>query len=148
MKRVVLMHSSGLLSKMVAEVLSVFLQSYMEDHLKNKNRLDREWEALCSYQAEPSTCSVGQGEQNSKRNRADAVVVCKSDVRVSWMLQPCRSIAFVHIVFEPKAPKNNVFTKQLNKKNQQKYSLKYKTLCCSISQGAFSVTVFLSLANS
>ncbi|XP_044032707.1 receptor-type tyrosine-protein phosphatase N2 [Siniperca chuatsi] len=49
--------------------------SYMEDHLKNKNRLEREWEALCSYQAEPSTCSVGQGEQNSKRNRSDAVVV-------------------------------------------------------------------------
>ncbi|XP_029001426.1 receptor-type tyrosine-protein phosphatase N2 [Betta splendens] len=49
--------------------------SYMEDHLKNKNRLEREWEALCSYQAEPGTCSVGQGEQNSKRNRSDAVVV-------------------------------------------------------------------------
>ncbi|KAF7667359.1 hypothetical protein LDENG_00065000 [Lucifuga dentata] len=49
--------------------------SYMEDHLKNKNRLEREWEALCSYQAEPSACNVGQGEQNSKRNRSDAVVV-------------------------------------------------------------------------
>ncbi|KAM9712511.1 receptor-type tyrosine-protein phosphatase N2 [Menidia menidia] len=49
--------------------------SYMEDHLKNKNRLEREWEALCSYQAEPSACSVGQGEQNSKKNRSDAVVV-------------------------------------------------------------------------
>uniref|UniRef100_A0A3Q0SG35 Protein tyrosine phosphatase receptor type N2 n=1 Tax=Amphilophus citrinellus TaxID=61819 RepID=A0A3Q0SG35_AMPCI len=48
--------------------------SYMEDHLKNKNRLEREWEALCSYQAEPSACSVGQGEQNSKRNRSDTVV--------------------------------------------------------------------------
>lgn len=50
----------------------------MEDHLKNKNRLEREWEALCSYQAEPSVCGVGQGEQNSKRNRSDAVVVCES----------------------------------------------------------------------
>ncbi|KAM7369820.1 hypothetical protein PAMP_011111 [Pampus punctatissimus] len=49
--------------------------SYMEDHLKNKNRLECEWEALCSYQAEPSACSVGQGEQNSKRNRSDAVIV-------------------------------------------------------------------------
>ncbi|XP_070842610.1 receptor-type tyrosine-protein phosphatase N2 [Chaetodon trifascialis] len=49
--------------------------SYMEDHLKNKNRLEREWEALCSYQAEPSACSVGRVEQNSKRNRSDAVVV-------------------------------------------------------------------------
>lgn len=50
----------------------------MEDHLKNKNRLEREWEALCSYQAEPSACGVGRGEQNSKRNRSDAVVVCES----------------------------------------------------------------------
>ncbi|KAM3860759.1 receptor-type tyrosine-protein phosphatase N2 [Diretmus argenteus] len=49
--------------------------SYMEDHLKNKNRLDGEWEALCSYQAEPSVCSVGRGEQNARRNRSDAVVV-------------------------------------------------------------------------
>ncbi|XP_075903583.1 receptor-type tyrosine-protein phosphatase N2 isoform X4 [Nelusetta ayraudi] len=48
--------------------------SYMEDHLKNKNRLEREWEALCSYQAEPSASCVGRGEQNTKRNRSDAVV--------------------------------------------------------------------------
>lgn len=52
-------------------------QSYMEDHLRNKNRLEREWEALCSYQAEPSSCGVGQGEHNSKRNRSDAVVACE-----------------------------------------------------------------------
>ncbi|KAK1884911.1 Receptor-type tyrosine-protein phosphatase N2, partial [Dissostichus eleginoides] len=49
--------------------------SYMEDHLKNKNRLEREWEALCSYQAEPGAWSVGHGEQNSRKNRSDAVVV-------------------------------------------------------------------------
>lgn len=50
----------------------------MEDHLKNKNRLEREWEALCSYQAEPSASCVGRGEQNTKRNRSDAVVACES----------------------------------------------------------------------
>lgn len=71
------MRGFGLSLEMSAKVVSVFLQSYMEDHLKNKNRLEREWEALCSYQAEPGTCSVGQGEQNSKRNRSDAVVVCE-----------------------------------------------------------------------
>ncbi|CAL1597127.1 unnamed protein product [Knipowitschia caucasica] len=48
--------------------------SYMEDHLKNKNRLEREWEALCSYQAEPSTCNMGHVEGNGKKNRPDAVV--------------------------------------------------------------------------
>ncbi|XP_023829162.1 receptor-type tyrosine-protein phosphatase N2-like [Salvelinus sp. IW2-2015] len=49
--------------------------SYMEDHLKNKNRLEREWEAMCGYLAEPGDCYVGQGEHNTKRNRSDAVVV-------------------------------------------------------------------------
>ncbi|KAJ3611376.1 hypothetical protein NHX12_021392, partial [Muraenolepis orangiensis] len=29
--------------------------AYMEDHLRNKNRLEGEWEALCGYQAEPNT---------------------------------------------------------------------------------------------
>lgn len=45
--------------------------------MKNKNRLEREWEALCSYQAEPSASCVGRGEQNSKRNRSDTVVACE-----------------------------------------------------------------------
>ncbi|KAM8881055.1 receptor-type tyrosine-protein phosphatase N2 [Synchiropus picturatus] len=49
--------------------------SYMEDHLKNKNRLEREWEALCSYQAEPSGCRVGRSDPNHKKNRSDSVVV-------------------------------------------------------------------------
>uniref|UniRef100_A0A8C8D722 Protein tyrosine phosphatase receptor type N2 n=1 Tax=Oncorhynchus tshawytscha TaxID=74940 RepID=A0A8C8D722_ONCTS len=49
--------------------------SYMEDHLKNKNRLEREWEAMCGYLAEPGACNVGQDKLNAKRNRTDAVVV-------------------------------------------------------------------------
>ncbi|KAI4791673.1 hypothetical protein KUCAC02_033868, partial [Chaenocephalus aceratus] len=32
--------------------------SYMEDHMKNKDRLAKEWEALCAYQAEPNACTV------------------------------------------------------------------------------------------
>uniref|UniRef100_A0A3P9IK50 Protein tyrosine phosphatase receptor type N2 n=1 Tax=Oryzias latipes TaxID=8090 RepID=A0A3P9IK50_ORYLA len=39
--------------------------SYMEDHLKNKDRLEKEWEALCAYQAEPKqTCMAGQYPSN------------------------------------------------------------------------------------
>ncbi|XP_049605932.1 receptor-type tyrosine-protein phosphatase N2 isoform X2 [Syngnathus scovelli] len=49
-------------------------QSYMEDHLKNKNRLEREWEALCSYQAEPGTCSVARSEPSTRKNRSDAAL--------------------------------------------------------------------------
>lgn len=53
------------------------LQSYMEDHLKNKDRLEKEWEALCAYQAEPSACTVGVKDGNAKKNRSAAVVACK-----------------------------------------------------------------------
>lgn len=52
-------------------------QAYMEDHLRNKNRLMKEWEALCSYQAEPSAVSVAQSEANGKKNRCPDSVPCK-----------------------------------------------------------------------
>ncbi|KAJ4937295.1 hypothetical protein JOQ06_001874, partial [Pogonophryne albipinna] len=51
-----------------------FTQSYMEDHMKNKDRLAKEWEALCAYQAEPNACTVGLKEGNTKKNRSSAVV--------------------------------------------------------------------------
>ncbi|XP_054723974.1 receptor-type tyrosine-protein phosphatase N2-like [Uloborus diversus] len=43
--------------------------SYMEDHLKNKDRLDREWEALCAYEAELCSTSAATQPQNIKKNR-------------------------------------------------------------------------------
>ncbi|NXN93040.1 PTPR2 phosphatase, partial [Rhinopomastus cyanomelas] len=48
--------------------------SYMEDHLKNKNRLEKEWEALCAYQAEPGAATIAQQEDNKQKNRSQAVV--------------------------------------------------------------------------
>ncbi|KAM8810468.1 receptor-type tyrosine-protein phosphatase N2 [Eudromia elegans] len=48
--------------------------SYMEDHLKNKNRLEKEWEALCAYQAEPNATAIAQREENARKNRSQAVV--------------------------------------------------------------------------
>lgn len=56
----------------------LFLQSYMEDHMKNKDRLEKEWEALCAYQAEPNASTVGMKDGNTKKNRSAAVVACKS----------------------------------------------------------------------
>uniref|UniRef100_A0AAZ3RN53 Receptor-type tyrosine-protein phosphatase N2-like n=1 Tax=Oncorhynchus tshawytscha TaxID=74940 RepID=A0AAZ3RN53_ONCTS len=47
---------------------------YMEDHLKNQNRLEKEWEALCGYQAEPNASTTGLGAGNTKKNRSNAVV--------------------------------------------------------------------------
>nr|XP_015865548.1 receptor-type tyrosine-protein phosphatase-like N isoform X3 [Peromyscus maniculatus bairdii] len=43
--------------------------AYMEDHLRNQDRLAKEWQALCAYQAEPNTCATAQGEGNVKKNR-------------------------------------------------------------------------------
>ncbi|XP_045434231.1 receptor-type tyrosine-protein phosphatase N2 [Pipistrellus kuhlii] len=48
--------------------------AYMEDHLRNKNRLEQEWEALCAYQAEPSSTLVAQREENAPKNRCPAVL--------------------------------------------------------------------------
>ncbi|XP_067864235.1 receptor-type tyrosine-protein phosphatase N2 isoform X2 [Heptranchias perlo] len=48
--------------------------SYMEDHLRNKNRLVKEWEALGAYQAEPNTSSIADREENEKKNRSQLVV--------------------------------------------------------------------------
>lgn len=54
-------------------------QSYMEDHLKNKDRLEKEWEALCAYQAEPSARTIGLKDGNAKKNRSAAVIACNVD---------------------------------------------------------------------
>ncbi|XP_056157088.1 receptor-type tyrosine-protein phosphatase-like N [Lampris incognitus] len=66
--------------------------AYMEDHLRNKDRLMKEWEALCSYQAEPSAVSVAQSEANAKKNRCpDSVPYDHSRVRLKAEVNPSRA---------------------------------------------------------
>ncbi|XP_053353724.1 receptor-type tyrosine-protein phosphatase-like N isoform X2 [Clarias gariepinus] len=66
--------------------------AYMEDHVKNKDRLLKEWEALCSYQAEPSTVSVAQNESNIKKNRCpDSVPYDHSRVKLKAEVNPSRA---------------------------------------------------------
>ncbi|XP_060528075.1 receptor-type tyrosine-protein phosphatase N2 [Cylas formicarius] len=48
--------------------------SYMEDHLKNKDRLEQEWVALCAYVAEPCESSVALRKENIEKNRYPNVV--------------------------------------------------------------------------
>ncbi|KAJ8868434.1 hypothetical protein PR048_029950 [Dryococelus australis] len=43
--------------------------SYMEDHLKNKFRLEQEWVGLCAYEAEPCAVTISHKEENVKKNR-------------------------------------------------------------------------------
>lgn len=46
--------------------------SYMEDHLRNKGRLQREWEALCRYEAEPNSRDAALQDTSEKLNRDGA----------------------------------------------------------------------------
>uniref|UniRef100_A0AAY4CEA3 Protein tyrosine phosphatase receptor type Nb n=1 Tax=Denticeps clupeoides TaxID=299321 RepID=A0AAY4CEA3_9TELE len=65
--------------------------AYMEDHLKNKDRLQKEWEALCSYQAEPSSVSVARGDGNVEKNRyPDFVPYDHSRVKMKAENNPSR----------------------------------------------------------
>jgi len=44
----------------------------MEDHLKNKDRLDQEWAALCAYETDPSSTEIAESKANIKQNRPGA----------------------------------------------------------------------------
>jgi len=45
--------------------------SYMEDHLRNRHRLEAEWQALCTDEAneEQASCSIALSENNANKNR-------------------------------------------------------------------------------
>lgn len=59
-------HTNGTRDTAVAACL---MQSYMEDHLKNKDRLNREWEGLLSYEADPSSTAAALLPKNRGKNR-------------------------------------------------------------------------------
>uniref|UniRef100_A0A3Q3L6K0 Protein tyrosine phosphatase receptor type Na n=1 Tax=Labrus bergylta TaxID=56723 RepID=A0A3Q3L6K0_9LABR len=50
--------------------------AYMEDHLRNKDRLQKEWEALCSYQADPCSLAAAQSPTNMDKNRHPESIPC------------------------------------------------------------------------
>ena len=43
--------------------------AYMEDHLKNKQRLEQEWVALCGYEAEPCATTIAFKVNSLVRHR-------------------------------------------------------------------------------
>ncbi|XP_030613395.1 protein tyrosine phosphatase receptor type Na [Archocentrus centrarchus] len=82
--------------------------AYMEDHLRNKDRRQKEWEALCSYQAEPSSVAVAQSPDNMDKNRhAEALPYDHSRVKLKTDVNPNKqdyinaSIIFDH---DPRQP--------------------------------------------
>ncbi|XP_045909856.1 protein tyrosine phosphatase receptor type Na [Micropterus dolomieu] len=63
--------------------------AYMEDHLRNKDRLQKEWEALCSYQADPSSVAVAQIPSNMEKNRdAESLPYDHSRVKLKTEVNP------------------------------------------------------------
>uniref|UniRef100_A0ABD2WIF4 Receptor-type tyrosine-protein phosphatase N2 n=1 Tax=Trichogramma kaykai TaxID=54128 RepID=A0ABD2WIF4_9HYME len=48
--------------------------SYMEEHLKNQTKLDEEWAALSSYEAEPCSTAIATAEGNAELNRPGAAL--------------------------------------------------------------------------
>ncbi|XP_061827799.1 protein tyrosine phosphatase receptor type Na isoform X2 [Nerophis lumbriciformis] len=63
--------------------------TYMEDHLRNKDRLQKEWEALCSYQAEPSSVALAQTPANVDKNRqAESLPYDHSRVKLKKDVNP------------------------------------------------------------
>uniref|UniRef100_A0A672GII8 Protein tyrosine phosphatase receptor type Na n=1 Tax=Salarias fasciatus TaxID=181472 RepID=A0A672GII8_SALFA len=82
--------------------------TYMEDHLRNKDRLQKEWEALCSYQAEPSSVAVAQLPENMDKNRhVESLPYDHSRVKLKTEVNPSKhdyinaSIIFDH---DPRQP--------------------------------------------
>ncbi|XP_037095535.1 protein tyrosine phosphatase receptor type Na isoform X2 [Syngnathus acus] len=63
--------------------------AYMEDHLRNKDRLQKEWEALCSYQADPSSVAAAQTPNNMAKNRqAESLPYDHSRVKLKRDVNP------------------------------------------------------------
>ncbi|XP_061547687.1 protein tyrosine phosphatase receptor type Na isoform X2 [Phycodurus eques] len=63
--------------------------AYMEDHLRNKDRLQKEWEALCSFQADPSSVDAAQTPSNMAKNRqAESLPYDHSRVKLKRELNP------------------------------------------------------------
>ncbi|XP_042192114.1 receptor-type tyrosine-protein phosphatase-like N, partial [Callorhinchus milii] len=66
--------------------------AYMEDHLRQSDRLQMEWEALSRYQAEPNTCAIGKSEVNLKKSRnADFVPYDHNRMMLKAQLNPSRT---------------------------------------------------------
>uniref|UniRef100_A0A8C5KYZ8 Protein tyrosine phosphatase receptor type N n=1 Tax=Jaculus jaculus TaxID=51337 RepID=A0A8C5KYZ8_JACJA len=66
--------------------------AYMEDHLRNRDRLAKEWQALCAYQAEPNTCATAQDEGNAKKNRhPDFLPYDHARIKLKMESSPSRS---------------------------------------------------------
>uniref|UniRef100_F6YPN5 Tyrosine-protein phosphatase domain-containing protein n=2 Tax=Ciona intestinalis TaxID=7719 RepID=F6YPN5_CIOIN len=76
-KRIIhISHQASWMEKPITTSLDVTTShavlSYMEDHLSNKGRLNKEWEELCKYQADNVTTEAAA--KNMMKNRSTSVL--------------------------------------------------------------------------
>lgn len=48
--------------------------SYMEDHLNDKNRLDKDWEELCQYEVDRDEMKIAKYPENISKNRYSSIL--------------------------------------------------------------------------
>lgn len=58
----------------------------MEDHLKNKDRLDKEWGALCAYEADPCSTAIAEKVSFSARSKKSLKTIFASIFNNSKLL--------------------------------------------------------------
>jgi protein tyrosine phosphatase len=56
--------------------VSADTQAYMEDHLKNKDRLQQEWDTLSAYDPEPCSIVAAIEPTNMRKNRYTDILPC------------------------------------------------------------------------
>ena len=54
----------------------------MEDHLRDRHRLEAEWQSLCTDEAneERTSCSIALSETNENKNRYIDCIPCKFNI--------------------------------------------------------------------
>lgn len=71
------------------EINLIFFKSYMESYLNDKNKISKEWQALCGYVSDYNQTSVAQLPQNMDKNRYKDILPCKTTplyTKLNWIL--------------------------------------------------------------
>ena len=59
-------------------IFFVPLKSYMEEHLRNRDRLDADWEEINAYESEEAVpCESARRPENAQKNREGCPVPCE-----------------------------------------------------------------------
>ncbi len=72
----------------------------MEEHLNDKNRLSKEWEDLCNYEAEPNETIVASKEENMNKNRYSNILPCKNFFNIKNITEKIDNFFLIILIFK------------------------------------------------